>query len=69
VQLFEYVVTLDEKRDKDGEVVEEAKIIVPITQCLARDAGQAGLKAAKEIPDEYMDGKIDRVQVVVRPFQ
>ena len=69
MQVFEYVVTVDEKRDKDGEIVEQAEIVVPITQCMARDVNQAGLMAAKAIPDEYMDGKLDRIQVVVRPFQ
>jgi hypothetical protein len=68
MQVFEYTVWLDEKRDKEGDVTEQAEIIVPVTQVLARDAGQAGLLAAKKIPDEYLDGKIDRVQVVVRPF-
>lgn len=69
MKMFEYAVVLNEKRDKDGEIVEEAEIIVPITQVLARDEGQAGLLAARQIPDVYInDGKLDRVQVNVRPF-
>lgn len=69
MKMFEYAVVLQEKRDKEGEIVEDAAIIVPITQVLARDESQAGLLAAKQIPDEYMsNGKLDRIQVNVRPF-
>jgi thiamine pyrophosphate-dependent acetolactate synthase large subunit-like protein len=69
MELFEYTVILQEKRDKDNEVVEEAAIIVPITETLARDAGQAQMLAARAIPEEYVnDGKLDRLTVVVRPF-
>jgi hypothetical protein len=69
MQLFEYTVILQEKRDKDDEVVEDAEIVVPITEVLARDAGQAQMLAARAIPEAYVnDGKIDRLTVVVRPF-
>ena len=68
MKLYEYAVVLAEKRDKEGEVVEEAEVIVPITAVMARDEGQAGLLAARKIPEEYVNGKLDRVQVSVRPF-
>jgi hypothetical protein len=69
MQIFEYAVLLNEKRDKDGEVTEEASIVVPVTQVLARDEGQAQMLAARAIPDEMVsDGKLDRLMVVVRPF-
>jgi hypothetical protein len=68
-KLYEYAVLLDEKRDKDGEVTEEAAIVVPLTTVLARDDGQAQMLAARSIPEEYVsNGKIDRLMVVVRPF-
>jgi hypothetical protein len=67
--MFEFAVVLDEKRDKDGEVVEGAEMVVEPQAILARDADQAKLKAARAIPDELVnDGKLDRLVVVVRPF-
>lgn len=67
MEVFEYCVFLDEKRDKDDEVTEEAVFLVPVDQILCRNKEQAMLKAAKAIPDEHMD-KLDRIQVAVRPF-
>lgn len=67
--MFEYAVILNEKRDKDGEVTEQAEIIVPVTSVVARDEGQAQLLAARAIPEEIAsNGKLDRLMVVVRPF-
>lgn len=69
MKMFEYTVILNEKRDKDGEVVEDAEIVVPITAVLARDEGQAQLLAGRAIPDVYVsNGQLDRLVVVVRPF-
>ena len=68
MQLFEYAFVLEEKRDKDGEITDEAKVIVAPTHVMARDAAQATLIAARAIPEEYLNGKLDRVQVAVRPF-
>jgi hypothetical protein len=69
MQIFEFAVLLNEKRDKDNEVAEEAEIVVPVTQVLARDEGQAQMLAARAIPDEMVsNGKLDRLMVVVRPF-
>ena len=67
MKLYEYAVILDEKRDKDDEVTEEAKVVVPVTTVLARDDAQAQLLAARSISDEHVK-KIDRLTVVVRPF-
>lgn len=69
MKLYEYAVVLDEKTDRDDEVVEEAQMIVPVTEVLARDDAQAQLLAARSIPEEYVkNGKLDRLTVVVRPF-
>jgi hypothetical protein len=69
MKLYEYAVVLDEKRDKDDDVSDEAKVIVPVTAVLARDDAQAQLLAARAIPDEYLsNGRLDRLTVVVRPF-
>lgn len=67
MKLYEYAVVLDEKEDRDGEVVEEAQVIVSPTAVLARDDAQAQLLAARSIPEEHIP-KIDRITVVVRPF-
>lgn len=69
MKLYEYAVLLDEKRDKDNEVVEEADVIVPVTTVIARDDAQAQLLAGRSIPEEYTkNGRLDRLTVVVRPF-
>jgi hypothetical protein len=69
VKLYEYAVVLDEKRDSDDEITDEAAVVVPVTAVLARDDAQAQLLAARSIPDEYTrNGKLDRLTVVVRPF-
>ncbi len=69
MKLYEYAVVLDEKEDRDGEVVEEATVVVPVTAVLARDDAQAQLLAARSIPEEFVkNGKLDRLTVVVRPF-
>lgn len=67
LRLFEYAVICQPKLDKDGDTVEPGKVIVPVQTELAKDEGQVNLLAARQIPEEYAD-KLDRVQVVVRPF-
>ena len=69
MKLYEYAVVLDEKRDKDDEITDDSRIVVPITAVVARDDAQAQLLAARSIPEEYLtNGKLDRLTVVVRPF-
>ncbi len=69
MKLYEYAVVLDEKRDKDDDITEEASVVVPVTAVLARDDAQAQLLAARSIPEQYLkNGKLDRLTVVVRPF-
>jgi len=69
MKLYEYAVIRDEKEDRDGEVVQEAKIVVEPTAVLARDDAQAQLLAARSIPEEEItNGNLDRISVVVRPF-
>lgn len=69
MKLYEYAVVLDEKRDKDDEITDDSRIVVPITAVVAKNDEQAQLLAARSIPDEYLtNGKLDRLTVVVRPF-
>jgi hypothetical protein len=67
MQLFEYCVWKDEKRDREDHVLDEAAILVEVTQVLARNDKEVAMRAARVIPDAEMDN-IDRIQVVVRPF-
>lgn len=69
MKLYEYAVVLDEKRNKDEEITDDSRIVVPVTPVLARDDAQAQLLAARSIPEEFLkNGKLDRLTVVVRPF-
>ena len=68
MQLYEYAVICDEKRDKEGDRLESAEIVVEPTTILAKDEDQVQMVAARAIPDEYMNGKMERLLVVVRPF-
>lgn len=67
VNLYEYAVVLQPKHDKDGEIAEGARIVVEPRVVLARDAAQAGMIAARAIPESEIE-KLDRLSVVVRPF-
>jgi len=67
MKLFEYAVFKDEKKDKEGNVIDGATVLVPPTTVLANDDKQVGIRAAKAIPEKDMDD-LDRIQVVVRPF-
>lgn len=69
MKLYEYAVVLDEKRNKDDDITDDSRIVVPVTAVLARDDAQAQLLAARSIPEDLLtNGKLDRLVVVVRPF-
>lgn len=65
--LFEYAVIKQEKRDKDGDITDDAAVVVPVTTILANDESQATMIASRAIPEDVM-GDIDRLSVVIRPF-
>jgi hypothetical protein len=67
MKLFEYAVLKQEKTDKDGNVTDEAAIVVPITPILAKDESQAQLLAARAIPEDEI-ANLDRLVVVLRGF-
>jgi hypothetical protein len=69
MRLYEFAVVREEKEDRDGEIVQEAKIVVEPQAILARDDAQAQILAARSIPeDEIASGSLDRLTVVLRPF-
>lgn len=67
MKLYEYAVILQPKLDKDGEVVEEGKLVVEPATVLADDESQAQLLAGRAIPEEFMD-RLERLTLAVRPF-
>lgn len=67
LRIYQYAVIKQQKLDKDGDVIEEGELIVPITSVLAKDEGQAQLLASRAIPDDEI-GNLDRLVVVVTPF-
>lgn len=67
MKLYEYAVILEEREDRDGEVVEPARLVVEPTTVLARDDAQAQIHAARSIPEDEIPN-MDRLTVVVRPF-
>jgi hypothetical protein len=67
MKLFEYAVFKDEKNDKDGNVVDDAEVLVMPTTTLAKTTDHVTIIASKAIKDEHM-GDLDRIQIVVRPF-
>jgi hypothetical protein len=67
MQLFEYAVWKDEKRDKDGEVVEKAIVLTAPQIILAESEQHVGMLAARSLDEEHMKD-LDRIQVVIRPF-
>lgn len=67
MQLFEYAVWKDEKRDKDDEVVDKAVVLTEPVTVLAESEQHVGMLAARSLTDEDMKD-VDRINVVIRPF-
>jgi hypothetical protein len=70
MQVFEYLILLDETRDADGKVMDQAEILEDATRVLAKDQTQATTLASRKIPEDVFadQEKFDRLVVVVRPF-
>ena len=60
--LYEYAV-IHNPTKKDSV----AKILVDVTQVLARTEKEVVILAAREIPDDYLD-RLEEVDIAVRPF-
>lgn len=65
--LFEYAIVLQEKKDKDGNVTEEAQILVAPTHVLAKSASDVNIIASRAIPEEQVIN-LERITLAVRPF-
>lgn len=69
-KLYEYAVIYHPKVVKDAQGNEtqgEDKLLVDVTRVLATSDGAVAMKAARSIPDEYVD-RLDRIEIVVRAF-
>lgn len=66
-KLFEYAIVLQEKLDKDGDIVEDAEVLVAPTTVLAKDVAEVNIIASRAIPDELI-GSLERISLAVRPF-
>lgn len=68
MKLFQYaIIYVPKENDSNKSSGAKAKVLVPITECLAEDQNGATILAARAIPEEYID-RLDEVQVVTRPF-
>ena len=67
LKLFEYAVILQPRFNADDELVEDGMIVVDPTTVLAEDQSRATLLAGRAIPEDYI-GKLDRLDIAVRPF-
>ena len=68
--LFQFAVihTPKQTRDANGnDTTKPSKIVIEPTHILAKDDKEVAMRAARQIPEEYMDS-LDEVQVLVRPF-
>ena len=69
-KIFEYAIIfhqLQTKEQRDNGESQKSKLLVPPTHILAKDDKEAAVLAARAIPEDYL-GKLDQVEVAVRPF-
>lgn len=70
MKLYEYAILYHPKvvRDPQGNETQGPDVIVASPQwTLANDDKEVGIRAARAIPVEYLD-KLDRVEILIRPF-
>ena len=65
-KLFEYVVLFHPKSKKDEET-KKSVLLVDVTRVLAESDREVAMRAAREVPGEYMD-RLNDVEVIVRGF-
>jgi len=70
MKLFEFAVLyhpVATKDQKDNGEKPKTELVVDVTRVLASDEKQAGMIAARAIPEKFTD-KLDRVEIAIRPF-
>lgn len=69
-KLFEYAILYHPKvvRDTQGNETQGPDVLVKdITSVLAGSDKEVAMRAAREIPEEYL-GRLDQVEIAVRPL-
>jgi hypothetical protein len=66
-KLFEYAVLYHPRKKEKDEVEKVSVLIVDKTSVLAATEQEVSIKAARSIPEEYLD-KLQDVEILVRPF-
>lgn len=66
-KLFEYVIVHHPKRKEKEEEKRSVLVSNGIKLVLAKDDKEVGMRAAREIPESYLD-KLDQVEIIIRPF-
>lgn len=69
-KLYEYAIIYHPKTTKDAAGNESQgpdELLVKPTFVLAKSDKEVAMRAAREIPETYLD-KLDQVEVCVRPF-
>lgn len=70
MKLFEYAVLHHPAPTEDEQkrgAQPKSELLVDLTRVLANDEKEASVLAARAIPDSHVD-KLDRVEIVLRPF-
>jgi len=70
-KLFEFAILHHYRPNKAEEEMGREPTTIVIVQprhIVAADENKALLVAAREIPPEYLDGKLDELEVLIRPF-
>ena len=64
-RLYEYAILRHPKTEKDKQ--EPSSILKAPSFVMAKSDKEVGMKAAREIPDTYLD-KLEEVEICIRPF-
>ena len=52
----------------DETVTDPSEILVDVKRVVAKDEKAVAILAAREIPTDYLDGKLEQVEIAIRPF-
>lgn len=67
-KIYEYAVLYHPKPDDKNKRAEPSELIVDVKRVVAENEQGVAILAAREIPVEYLDGKLDQVEIAIRPF-
>lgn len=65
MKLYEFCVIYRPAKEKDVE--QKPVLLVDVTRVLAGSEKEAGMMAARAIPESHAD-KLDRLEIALRPF-